>query len=367
VVPDEVLFLSEHLRANGFQTAAISANPFIKAKHGFEQGWDHFECTAGTDQADGSYVFPAALEWVKEHKENGRFLMYIQSMDCHSPYEVDRKYSELYHPEPYDGRIGPSFSSGELGLIMRDEMSISEADWKWVQALYYGDATYHDEQLGAFLDGLDELGLLEDTMVALTNDHGEELNDHGSVGHTWTSHEELIRSPLLLYYPPIFPAGRNFAEVVETVDLSPTIVDALGLPPLPDADGASLLPLTARVGERLRPYYAVTDHRTHVRVVHVGRWRLKVDHRVGWVSLHDLAVDPGEHEDRRDDANLGGWMCEVYLGEALASPCVSERLQAASRKRELRQKVQALDADTRAELEAAGYIDGTSGEDHEKK
>lgn len=367
VVPDEVLFVSEHLRANGFQTAAISANPFVQDKHGFEQGWDYFECTAGTDRTDGKYVFADALAWIKEHAKNGRFLMYIQSMDCHSPYEVDRKYTEPYHPEPYNGSIGPSFSSEELGRIMRDELKISEADWKWVRALYYGDASYHDERLGEFLDQLDELGLLDDTMVALTNDHGEELNDHGSVGHTWTSHEELIRSPLLLYYPPLFPAGRTFDEVVETVDVSPTIVDALGVPPLPDADGASLLPLTARVGNRLRPYYAITDHRTQVRVVHVGRWRLKVDHRSGWVSLYDLAVDPGEREDRRDDRNLAGWMCEVYLGEALAAPRVSERLLAASRKHELRQKVRALDADTKAELKAAGYIDGTASENHEKK
>ncbi len=367
VVPDEVLFLSEHLRANGFQTAAISANPFVKEKHGFEQGWDYFECTAGTDRTDGKYVFADALDWIKEHAEEGRFLMYIQSMDCHSPYEVDRKYTEPYHPEPYNGQIGPSFSSAELGSIMRDEVKISEADWKWVRALYYGDASYHDEKLGEFLDHLDELGLLDDTMVALTNDHGEELNDHGSVGHTWTSHEELIRSPLLFYYPPLFPAGRTFDEVVETVDLSPTIADALGVPPLPDADGASLLPLTARIGKRLRPYYAITDHRTHVRVVHVGRWRLKVDYRTGWVGLWDLKVDPGEHVDRREDRNLAGWMCEVYLGEALAAPRVSERLLAASRKHELRQKVRALDADTKAELEAAGYIDGTASEDHEKK
>jgi arylsulfatase A-like enzyme len=359
VVPEEVWFLSEHLDKHGFQTAAISANTVIKGNYGFEQGWDFFKCVARSERVDGEYVFADAIEWLEKNAKAGRFLLYLQTMECHSPYAVDRKYSALYHPEPYEGRLGPTFESVELVRVSKEKMKIEEADFDWIRALYYGEATYHDEHMGRLLDALDRLGLLDDTMVVITNDHGEELYEHQGMGHTWTSYEELLRAPLVVYFPPLFPPGKRFEEVVEQVDMAPTIVDALGLPPMPDVDGESLLPLTTGQGDVLRPYYAVADFRTEVRIIRVGRWKLEVDHRSGWESLYDLVADPGETEDRKEDRVLAGRFAEVYLGEALAAPRKAERLLTVSQRRELKESNVKLDPETRKALKANGYIDGT--------
>jgi len=356
-LPEQMLLLPEYLGKHGFQRFAISANKIVSERFGFDQGWDEFVSTAYSEREDGKYVYGEAIDWLEQHYRKGRFLLYLQSMECHTPYAVDREYSSLYHPEEYHGRFGNEFESRELSAINEKKLKPTASDYAWIRALYDGEATYQDEQIGRLLSALEELGLLNETMVVITNDHGEEFGEHGRVGHTWASYDELLRAPLLLYYPPLFPPGHRFDEIVESVDLAPTIVDALGLPPMPDVDGESLLPYIRSGQLRRQPGRAIIDYRNENRLIRVGRWKLSVHEKTGWSSLYDIEADRGETKDLRKSRILAGRYAEIYLGEALGEP---QKVVLPSRKakRETVAPVEKkLDEKTRKELKALGYVD----------
>ena len=108
-----------------------------------------------------------------------------------------------------------------------------------------------------FLEKLKELGRLEDTIVVVTNDHGEEIYDHGSFGHGWTLFEEMIQAPLMIHYPPMFPEASIVDDITEHVDLAPTVLEAMGLPPMKGTEGTSFLP-TLHGSLEQEPRYAVS-------------------------------------------------------------------------------------------------------------
>ncbi len=357
VVPEELELLPEHLQRHGMRTVGISANVFVSKEFGFDQGWDRFENVAESNRDTAKDVFDDAIRWLEEHGSERPFFFYVQSMDAHTPYRVARQYSKLYHPKPYDGVLGPYFSGDELAGIRSGEIRATSADRAWIRALYDGEITYQDEQLGRLLDSLEESGLADDTLVVITNDHGEELGDHGGMGHTRSMHEEILRAPLLIHYPPLFPAGKRVEAVVEHVDLAPTIVEALGLPPMSRAEGISVVPLVTGEGGRRRPLYATMDFRDQKRVVRVGRWKLTLDAKAGWKSLYDLDDDPGETRDRKTDRAIAARAAEIYLAEALASPDKQARMRRTAPEEDYELEEAEIDDDTRAQVESLGYVE----------
>lgn len=354
ILDSRVETLAEKLKGHGFQTFGIVGNGVLRAEFGLGQGWDDYR-NYGQQDNTAKRIFGEAGEWIAKHHTDKPFLVYIQSHDSHTPYDVDRTYTERYHKGTYRGYLGASVTGEEQDAINAGKRRASSRDMDWMRALYYGEATYQDQYFGQFIDKLAALGVLDDTLLVVTNDHGEELRDHGKLGHLWTLYDELLRAPLIMRHPRLFPANRRIDEVVEHVDVAPTIVDALGLPPMKHADGLSLLPLFSKRRQRPRPYYAVSAMRTKKRAIHVGRWKLIVD-RDGWESLYDLGRDPGEKRNRTADRPLAGRLCEVYMGEALAVPPKAKRMSNMTVKRHYRATKAKLDAGTRRELEALGYL-----------
>lgn len=355
-LPDEVTFLSQHLDAHGFETVMMSANAVISDKFGFARGWDDFQNHSRSTQGNGRHLYRRAAKWLEDHHDDGRFFLWVQSVDAHTTYDVPRRYWSRYFEGEYDGPIGSTFDAEEQIAIGNSDMRISSRDLDWIKALYYGEVTFQDKQLGVLFDKIEELGLYDDTIVVVTNDHGEELREHGSMGHGYSLYEEMTRAPLVVHYPPLLPAATQVDTIVEQVDLAPTLVEALGLPPMLDVDGLSLLDLFGRRPVRQRPLYAVASAVNGTRSIRVGRWKLIVGETKDWLHLFDLERDPGEQHDLVEDASVAGRLCEVYLGEALASPRKSTRLEGSGTVRTLRAEDIDLDDGLRRQLEALGYL-----------
>lgn len=355
ILDSRVETLAEKLKRHGFQTFGIVGNGVLRAEFGLGQGWDDYRNYGQLDNT-AKRIFGEAGQWIADNHAKRPFLVYIQSHDSHTPYQVERPYSERYHKQPYRGYLGQAVSGEEQEAINSGKRRVRTSDMDWMRALYYGEATYQDQYFGQLIDKLAALGILDDTLIVVTNDHGEELRDHGKLGHLWTLYEELLRAPLIMRHPKLFPANRRVDEVVEHVDVAPTIVDALGLPPMKHADGLSLMSLFSKRRSRPRPYYAVSALRTKKRAVHVGRWKLIVERDAGWEGLYNLTRDPGERRNRIADRPLAGRLCEVYLGEALAAPTKARRMSDMTVKRHYRATKAKLDAGTRRELEALGYL-----------
>ena len=188
-----------------------------------------------------------------------------------------------------------------------------------IQALYDGEVRVFDDLVGGWLAKLETLGILDDTLVIVTADHGEELLERGHVGHTscnlkGTLYDECIHVPLIMRYPKRLPAGAVVRQQVSQIDLMPTLFDLLGLELPLTPDGASLLPLIDGRVETFRAeayaetppagWQALPGDERRMWCVRTAEWKLIVNYDPTTGSerseLYHLTDDSGERRNLID-------------------------------------------------------------------
>lgn len=352
-LPQEVTMISERLKDEGFATGSFIANGYVSEKYGFNQGWDHHtNFIREYKNTDAENVYNKAIEWLDKNKDD-RFFLYIQTIDPHVPYRVDKKYTDLYYAQDPPRKIGKSLG-GKHQQEIRDE-ELSDDELAWIKALYYGEVTYHDQEMGRFVQHLRDQGLFEDTLFIVTNDHGEELKEHGLLGHGHSLYDEVIRAPLLVRYPGKVPANQIIDDPVETVDIVPTILDVTEVEAKTDHDGFSLMPLIE--GQPLqRPFYAISEFLYSQRAIRVGPWKY-IRSGGSWAKLFHVGEDPTEQTDLAETALIGRRLAEIHLGEALANPDKRKRmLDNRVAGKQFNAGVVEMDPELKKQLEALGYF-----------
>jgi arylsulfatase A-like enzyme len=219
-LPREARTLAEVMREAGYRTGAFLSGWTLRANlSGLDQGFELYDDSM-TDryrmvntQRFAHQVTPLAVAWL-EANQAGPFFLWVHYFDPHAPYT---KQPRLYQDLP----------DGHAGLKDRD-------------ARYASEIRHADEGLGELLRALDRLGLAGDTLVVVTADHGESLGEHGYVGHGQYLYEEILRVPLVIGWPGRLPEGKVVRSPVALLDLAPTVLSLLGLPPLPRHSGADL-------------------------------------------------------------------------------------------------------------------------------
>ncbi len=252
--------LAEALQAAGYRTAGFWSGPYLHPHYGLSQGFDHYESCAGFEvyqEEDLEEFGPTG--WVRQRAfqlshsdissprlvtamsdwllENGDapFFVFVHMWDAHYDYIPPPPYDTMFTDPEYDGLVdGTGLSSGKFSLPPDDAAQLV--------ALYDGEIAWTDQHVGKMLDVLDELGLAGDTVVIVTSDHGEEFFEHDGFGHNKTLYEEAVRIPLIVRYPGVVPAGKRVPELASIIDIAPTVMDLVGLDPLPDVMGRSLVP-----------------------------------------------------------------------------------------------------------------------------
>jgi arylsulfatase A-like enzyme len=154
-----------------------------------------------------------------------------------------------------------------------------------------------DRFIGDFYDELERLGLAEDTLVAITADHGEAFGQHGYRFHGTTLHEEEVHVPLLLLCPRLAPLGPHNSSVGSHIDLWPTLMDICGLPCDPRWQGHSLFRKLPR--EQQRAYFYRVDILLGLRE---GQHKYIFNFRDQREQLFDLDIDPGERVNLAEDS-----------------------------------------------------------------
>ncbi|MCB9536200.1 MAG: sulfatase [Myxococcales bacterium] len=182
---------------------------------------------------------------------------------------------------------------------------------------YRAEIRYTDAQIGRLLAALDASGRADRTVVVVMGDHGEEFGDHGGQFHSATLYDELIHVPLFVRVPGLPPTRVD--QPVSLIDVAPTVLDALGLPPAETHQGRSLLPLLRGATLPPAPVFSETLYRQdHAKWAVVGeRWKLIWDRNRGVTRLFDLAADPGERDNVADShpgraAMLHAALCEAF-------------------------------------------------------
>lgn len=296
-LPKSALMLSEVYQKAGFKTASFIANGYVSNAFGFDQGWDYYTNYIREERnTEASTVFGEAESWIEKNKD-GRFFVYIQTIDPHVPYDPPAKYLEMYDPLPYNGQI----QNRRTALMLDDakknpkKYTFTQRDKEHIEALHDGEISYHDEYFGKFLDKLRELGLDENTIIVVTADHGEEFQEHGSWGHGHSVYQELLGIPLMFRWQGVIPAGLRIGPVVGTIDIGPTVLEATGVPIPEQFEGRSLLGFM-RGDWPTGPYVAFSDFLDHRRVIRGGDWKLIIRGNLSQI-VFDLGNDYWEKKE----------------------------------------------------------------------
>jgi arylsulfatase A-like enzyme len=184
-------------------------------------------------------VFRKASEWVERNRAQKDFFLLLEVFDPHEPFDPPYPYSEMYNPG-YTGQrfIWPTYGKSDL---------YSPEELQEIRALYAGEVTLVDHWLGYLVDTIERQGLMEDTMIIVTTDHGHLFGEHGMIGKPWSDlgdsnmYQEIAHVPLMIYHPGMRP-GQRVSHLVQPVDLFATILDGYQISPPPGTHGRSLLP-----------------------------------------------------------------------------------------------------------------------------
>lgn len=217
--------IAEVLRDYEFTTQAFSYGPFVQPEWGLDQGFDGFSGSfAIKDWDDVPKIFDESTEWLQEHSRNTPFFLFIRSFHVHGPYTPSKEImQELGGEEVSEVHIGDVVTANT-----RKE-GIQSEEVLWFRSAYDGEIRELDKRLEKFFQELDILGILDNTVVIFTADHGEEFGEHGIVGSHLALYNETIHVPLIFFLPD--SEGTFVKDVVEIRSLPPSILDIIGLEP----------------------------------------------------------------------------------------------------------------------------------------
>ncbi len=325
--------LPEALALEGYATGAFSCNPLIAPSRYFDQGFEEFD-SAPEIRHTGA-VIDSIEDWITT-RAGARFFLYLHLADPHTPHEpLPAELERLGHVRPPDYESikheGRTYDRMDLytrnllrpGALLSKEVPEHHAEW--INEVYDASVATGDHYLGRVMSRLEELGLSDTTVVAVTADHGEELFDHDRLAHGHTLHAELVRVPLLLAGPGL-PTGRRVKEPVSNRHLAPTLA-RIGGAELPDVTDALLL-FNEEIPERAIGYQtgkgAWRDERGQALYgIREGDWVLhyNADAKTQPIALYNVNSDPREQNDlaeAEDSAEIRGVLLDK-LRESITS------------------------------------------------
>ena len=295
--------ISEPLREAGIATGAFHSNPYLCEYLGWNRGWDRFydsmdeEVDSRLAYVRGSQVNRKAFEWLKAHtsarridrSSSGSTTWTCTSRTCPSADSSIRSIRSL------------DLSEDEMYGLFQDVLLKRDTENQEIVAilrrLYDVQVREVDEYFAELLSCLEDLGVLSETGIIATSDHGDEFGEHGGLSHDDKMYSELVGVPLLIHG---FEERGICDRVVSTIDVAPTIMNLFGLPSVHEFAGRSLAP-SAKYIERGVHGEAVRQHGgdgggADDDIYFYREGGLKVIHRpdAGSWELYDLASDPAE-------------------------------------------------------------------------
>ena len=366
-LPDGETTLAQTLAAGGFHTAAAVDTPFYtRVGMNYDRGFQTFLFHPGQEGSptrvlqkghhesrdvvagwrhESDHNAPQtvmnAMRWLERHYKED-FFLYVDMWDPHEPWDAPAYYTEPYWPG-YDGEVvQPIYGHWQ------DSPGMTEEKVRKAHATYMGEIAMVDTWIGYLLRLVENMGLLENTAIIFTSDHGFYFGEHGGLfgkltfdkhpegrlylhGEEGTTldhsplYQELVRLPLLMYMPGAAPG--EFGGLTSAIDVMPTVLDMLGQETPGDVQGESLLPRMrdvslpgrefvvstipfANPGDSTRSFDSISRQlrASPVTTVTAGDWSLLYSMDDGASALHNLAKDPSQedniisrHEDEARD------------------------------------------------------------------
>jgi arylsulfatase A-like enzyme len=355
ILSPELETMAEMFKAQGFRTVAISSQPWISPLTGFDRGFDEFHIIADlSDPHETDRVMQHGLEWVTRNRAE-RFFMYLHVMNPHDPYEPPPPFDRVWWQRPMPQKFAQT-----LGWKPRDKWNFmtkilpqpgpnhtTPEDVEYLETMYDSDVTYVDWCVGTMARQIRDMGLLEDTLIVLTGDHGESFNEHGVFGHGDNIHNEQIHVPLILINPRLFPRQRRVEAPVESISLFSTLASLIG--------SKRSAQLSAQLqGENLLSGplkgAAYTEGKgVKLLRLQTAEWGLIASDSLSDFQLYDLVNDPGE------TVNL--YTQKPQIAQELARKLVRQYRENLENPSRPQKHTGSLSQSTIDQLKSLGYVD----------
>lgn len=264
-----------------------------------------------------------AIDFLREERD-GPWLFSLNCFDPHPPLDPPKEYLDRFD---IDRLPLPEFAEEDL----QEEAALAEAQVNFQSkakrippekarlnlAKYWAMIELIDANVGRLVATLEESGQRENTVIIFTSDHGHMIGDHGLINKGCRFYEGLVRVPLIVSWPGKFKSGLRCDELVELIDIAPTLLELAGEPAGDNMHGKSLLPLlTGGAGQGGHREYARSTYtdtlqgpKSRATMIRDRQYKLVVYHGTGLGQLFDLETDPNEHRnlwDSVDHAEIKG-------------------------------------------------------------
>ncbi len=411
VLDDRFITLAEVLKEAGYENAAFvdgTRELNIGAAHGFDKGFDFYGHSEerltkferlyvlkrflnfietllhshGIPDMHSEKIFSAAANWLGQRRGARPFFLFLHTYDIHSDFGTTLPYVSPadFHKHVYHEYQGDFTGCGESGKCATDYLVeinvklrkgkaqaaklLSDEDVKYIASLYDAGIEYTDYQFGQFMAKLKKLGLLENTLIVATSDHGEEFFQHGQMKHT-QYYDEILHVPLIMYFPKKLPSGARVAKLTRSIDILPTILDLVEVDKTaPQFQGNSLLAFVSGetngaevslFGGEDRPvdidtkFLRTASHKIILNGADRRDYEFNLDKPF---ELYDLTLDPGEQQNRAlsDTARFRQMFVQI---EQWTKACAELRQKLIPTENE---KKLTLDEKTKETLRSLGYI-----------
>jgi arylsulfatase A-like enzyme/Tfp pilus assembly protein PilF len=326
VLADKAVTLAERLKIAGYETRAFVSAVVLARRYGLDQGFDSYDDDLWSEKDPKLFMIrerkaprtiDRVVEWFeawKAEKKRKPFFTWVHLFDPHQP-DTPPAWARALAPTPYDAEIASA-----------------------------------DRELGRLFDALKEAGVLDDTIIVFTADHGESLGEHGEKTHAIFIYRATIHVPLIIRWPGKYPAGKKVASPVRSVDIVPTVLAALRLKGAAETQGVDLAPAAngrdfpadlprysesrlSELGFGMAPLYGIR----------VGTWSYI---RAPRPELYDLRADPDEKNNIFAANASQAARLEDDLKRAFAD-CASRAIESRPR---------ALNRETMEMLQSLGYL-----------
>lgn len=398
-LPADYETVAEIFRGEGYETASVLGNYSLGRRSGFDQGfadvmdgpvnifylkffdklpivkmlmrsgllapdtavrWYHRHSFLEGVGARGQDLTDRSLAWIEDLGGERPFFLFLNYMDVHDAFDPPEPFRESFAPNvaPMVGFVRFDLEEGEAidsNTFVRDKLPLmDETDWAELVSLYDGELAYLDSHIGRMMNRLEDQGILDNTIVVVTADHGELFGEHGLAYHFKALSEEETHVPLIIRYPGGLPSGQRVPQAVELNDILPTVLELAEIESSVPMDGKSLVSAarTGQADDEAVFTYLLRDPRAsfpHTQAGHLLGIR-KDGQKYVWSSggeheFYELDGDPKAHDNRflaargapkELEEELDSWRDRVGLEEI---------------------KKEKLDPVTRDRLRALGYID----------
>jgi arylsulfatase A-like enzyme len=326
--------LADVLNKEGYLTAGLVTNPHLRGFLGFSQGFDEYRYFDPNTKA--KQINKEVMSLLKDNSERP-FFLYVHYMDVHSPYKPPREYKYLYTEETRLRAIG---TNGPLRRKIPREIV------EYTKSVYDAQINYWDDCFSELIKNLGRGGYLNNTLIVVLADHGEEFYDHGGFGHGYSLYEEGIRIPLYMVFPDHIPGENVWKNPVQVIDIFPTVCHFAKVDPRNlGLRGTNIFSNKWKEkGENLI-IYSETYRGKIPRSVKKGKLKLIFNSKLEDYELYDLKNDPKEEMSiyRMDSPQSKRLQAELFM----TLMAVDEGIEAES---------VTLDRETVDQLRSIGYL-----------